>query len=282
MRRSPQECVGYSPARLAAAAAANRVNCTWVCIHAALHCISDAHASFVAQRSHLKGKEWEPGCKAYINAQFDLDGTDAVVAGLFGGDYLPLMSAKVGRRGTVWGFEPTDAADVSRALAEANCLRNVNVQQTCLSNDTAPVRMCMRNPRVKSSNDAFGDRTHMVRADEELKDDNGRNTGGAHCGAGNADTAGGLVMMRCIVLDELLPWRSQRVGMLLLDVEGAEERVLWGAAGLTRRWLPVVATEPRLDVRWPETFRSHFEPLGYRYRGHCDGLSFYTVAGEKS
>ena len=40
--------------------------------------------------------------------------------------------------------------------------------------------------------------------------------------------------MRCEVLDERLPWRSRRVGLLLLDVEGAEEKVLWGAARLTR------------------------------------------------
>jgi hypothetical protein len=115
----PESCVGYSPVRLAAASLAHQVTCTWVCINAALHCISAAHAGFVAQRGYLKGQEWESGCKAHVNAKFDLNGTDVVVAGLFGGDYLPLLAAKVGRRGTVYGFEPTDAVNVSRALADA-------------------------------------------------------------------------------------------------------------------------------------------------------------------
>ena len=143
------ECVGYSAARLAAAEAAHRVRCTWVCIHASLHCVSHAHQDFKAQGSHLKGAEWEAGCKRMINARFELEGTDAVVAGLFGGDYLPLVSAKVGRDGTVYGFEPTDAVDVSRALADANGLSNVKIEQTCLSSDHSVIRMCMRDARAE-------------------------------------------------------------------------------------------------------------------------------------
>ena len=165
------ECVGYSAARLAAAEAAHRVRCTWVCIHASLHCVSHAHQDFKAQGSHLKGAEWEAGCKRMINARFELEGTDAVVAGLFGGDYLPLVSAKVvrvrfrvrvrvrvslplvsakvGREGTVYGFEPTDAVDVSRALADANGLSNVKIEHACLSSDHSVVRMCMRDARAE-------------------------------------------------------------------------------------------------------------------------------------
>ena len=66
-------------------------------------------------------------------------------------------------------------------------------------------------------------------------------------------------------------------GLLLLDVEGAEEKVLWGAAALTRRWRPVLATEPRLEALSPRLFREHLVPLGYRFSGSCEGLSFYTA-----
>ena len=86
--------------------------------------------------------------------------------------------------------------------------------------------------------------------------------------------------MRCEVLDERLPWRSRRsrrVGLLLLDVEGAEEKVLWGAAALTRRWRPVLATEPRLEALAPRLFHEHLLPLGYRFSGSCEGLSFYMA-----
>ena len=275
---APRACVGYSPARLAAAEAAHRVNCTWVCIRSALHCVSHAHAGFKAQWSHLNGREWEASCKAEINARFDLERKDAVVAGLFSGDYLPLLSAKVGRTGTVYGFEPTDAVDVSRALADANVLTNVKIQQACLSNDSSVVRMCMRNPRLNPGEtySVFGDRTHMLRVDEEQHDRlGGARCGNAHSKVGRHQT-GGFVQMRCVVLDEVLPWQSTEVGFLLLDVEGAEEKVLWGAAGLTRRWRPVIATEPRIERDSQRLFEHHLAPLGYGYRGTCDGLNFYV------
>ena len=273
----PESCVGYSPVRLAAASLAHQVTCTWVCINAALHCISAAHAGFVAQRGYLKGQEWESGCKAHVNAKFDLNGTDVVVAGLFGGDYLPLLAAKVGRRGTVYGFEPTDAVNVSRALADANSLANVKIQQACLSNDTSEVRMCVRNPKAHANDtySTFGDRTHIVRADEDT------GGGGARCGHGNADAAGGFVHTRCKVLDESLPWQSTRVGFLLLDVEGAEEKVLLGAIGLLHRWRPILATEPRLHRISPVFFSQQLAGLGYVHRGGCDGLNFYEALTDK-
>ena len=52
--------------------------------------------------------------------------------------------------------------------------------------------------------------------------------------------------------------------------------VLWGAAGLTRRWRPVIATEPRIERDSQRLFEHHLAPLGYGYRGTCDGLNFYV------
>jgi len=63
---------------------------------------------------------------------------------------------------------------------------------------------------------------------------------------------------------------------IILDL--CADVMLWGAAGLTRRWRPVLATEPRLEALAPRLFREHLVPLGYRLSGSCEGLSFYTAS----
>eukprot|EP00964_Phaeocystis_antarctica_P135647 scaffold100012_cov42-Phaeocystis_antarctica.AAC.1 len=50
----------------------------------------------------------------------------------------------MGPDGHVYGFEPTDAANLSRAVAAANRLSNVHVARSCLSNVSAPLRFCLR------------------------------------------------------------------------------------------------------------------------------------------
>ena len=35
--------------------------------------------------------------------------------------------------------------------------------------------------------------------------------------------------------------------------------------------------EPRLEALSPRLFREHLVPLGYRFSGSCEGLSFYTA-----
>tara|TARA_B100000795_G_C22607099_1_gene363588 strand:+ start:136 stop:363 length:228 start_codon:yes stop_codon:yes gene_type:complete len=53
------------------------------------------------------------------------------------------------------------------------------------------------------------------------------------------------------------------------------EQALWGAAGLTRKWRPIIAAEKQL--LGTATWRDHLQPLGYRPAGWCPGLYFFTA-----
>lgn len=206
----------------------------------------------------LRGKVWESECKQQLQDKYHFRGQDAAVAGLFGGDWLPLVSAAAGPQGLVFGFEPTDAINVSRTVVDANRLTNVRIgPRACLSNTSAVVRMCVRD----INGWARGDRSHIVRASEEKRD---------------GSTACGVEHVQCTTLDEALPWQSRRVGFLLLDVEGHEESALFGAAKLIRKWRPVIASELEL-ARLP-VLQNLLNPLGYRLDGSCPGLRFYRAA----
>ena len=190
-----------------------------------------------------QGVEWEAGCKDLVRSHIRFDGQDAAVAGLFGGDWLPLISNSAGPRGLVFGFEPTDAVNVSNAVTDANQLSNVRVRNACLSNVSATMSFCTR---LRDGGGAFGDRAHIVPGSRQVEASSsdgvaatGISLGGRECLVDN---------IQCVSLDEVLPWRERRVGFILLDVEGHEEQALWGAAQLTRRWRPIIASELKLEA----------------------------------
>jgi len=212
-------CGSPSTSWLRAISDAQGLRCTWVCIRAALYCLSAQHKQHTAQRVLAAGQEWEYECKAHVRRHFDLAGQDAAVAGLFGGDWLPHISRGAGPDGHVYGFEPTDAANLSRAVAAANRLSNVHVARSCLSNVSAPLRFCLRRltaqGRLKGGT-SYGDRAHVVPAAPQAGGSTGLSLAGGKCE---------VEQIECRRLDDALPWRTRRVGLLLLDVEGHEEEV---------------------------------------------------------
>jgi len=212
-------CGSPSTSWLRAISDAQGLRCTWVCIRAALYCLSAQHKQHTAQRVLAAGQEWEYECKAHVRRHFDLAGQDAAVAGLFGGDWLPHISRGAGPDGHVYGFEPTDAANLSRAVAAANRLSNVHVARSCLSNVSAPLRFCLRRltaqGRLKGGT-SYGDRAHVVPAAPQAGGSTGLSLAGGECE---------VEQIECRRLDDALPWRTRRVGLLLLDVEGHEEEV---------------------------------------------------------
>ena len=274
---SLRECGSPSAEALATVASRYGLRCRWVCIRSALFCLSAKHAHHVAQRVLAQGVEWEAGCKELVRSHIRFDGQDAAVAGLFGGDWLPLISNSAGPRGLVFGFEPTDAVNVSNAVTDANQLSNVRVRNACLSNVSATMAFCTR---LRDGGGAFGDRAHIVPGSRQVEASSsdgvaatGISLGGRECLVDN---------IQCVSLDEVLPWRERRVGFILLDVEGHEEQALWGAAQLTRRWRPIIASELNLEANAQHLYRTHLQPLGYsRLRGRasrCGGLYFYGPA----
>ena len=80
----------------------------------------------------LHRREWEASCKdivrsgkyrpygASADAPLALHGSLVAVAGLFFGDWLPVLSRAVGgEAGLVYGFEPTKSVRLARATAAA-------------------------------------------------------------------------------------------------------------------------------------------------------------------
>ena len=95
---------------------------------------------------------------------------------------------------------------------------------------------------------------------------------------------GSSVEATSVSLDETLPWQKQRVGLLLLDLQGAEQAALLGGRRLIQRWRPLIAIEQPIESMprvWP-----WLSALGYkRTRPDCSvhhpiygnvGLGFYN------
>lgn len=248
------------------------LNCTWVCLEASLHCIAASQAVHRSQGSMLRGHVWEAECKALMRSKAAaVSGRgDVAIAGLFGGDWLPLAASLAGPHGRVFGFEPTAAVTVSRATADANGLNaTVQIAQACLSDRVGTLPMCVRRAggagsAASGAAASFGDRTHVVRPDERQSD---------------GSTACITEAMPCTTLDDTLPWRTRPVALVLLDVEGHEEPALRGAIQLVRRWRPLLATEQELAGRLQPSrvFREVLAPLGYRADGKCPGLHLYRA-----
>ena len=80
---------------------------------------------------------------------------------------------------------------------------------------------------------------------------------------------------RCSPLDAVLPWRTHRVGLVLLDVEGHEHAALRGASALLARWRPMLAIELRDGSAGAAAVRTMLGALGYRPTHRCSGLVFF-------
>lgn len=235
------------------------ISCLWHCLPGGLqHCLPP-RALKSSAKVVLRDLEWEGDCKRLLRSQFQsnasLSGTVAAAAGLFFGDWLAPLSAVVGPAGAVYGFEPTPYVSNARATALANRLQNVHVQRACLSNNESadPLRLCVNG----GYSAVVGDKHSCL--------------------------GGYFEYVKCHTLDAGLPWRSRRVGLLLLDVEGYENTVLEGALSLIERWQPLLL----LELNDHHGFASHLERLPvyksnaalkpYRLLAECSGLKFYGV-----
>jgi FkbM family methyltransferase len=210
-----------SPGELAAFAGIQNVKCSWICIPPIVYCIDPRHKHLPAVQDTLAGTVWEGECKRYVLDHLRLEGTAVAVAGLFFGDWLPPLSRAVGPNGSVFGFEPTHTVGLARATALANQLQNVRVHHACLSNHTSVGTMCVNDGQGRSR----GGQSTLIRG--------GRANFTRKC----AETE----TVNCVPLVEIMPWHSQRVGLLLLDVEGHQQPALDGARKLIERWRPVLA-----------------------------------------
>jgi len=253
----------------------HRTNCSWVCVNMLAHCVppSTMHSTYhpASIRAMLKGHEWEGDCKAHVRDSFRLNGTLAVVAGLFYGDWLPVLSEAVGEGGRVAGFEPTENLHRARATADANGLHNVDANFMCLSNVSMSASMCVRRASPGATD---GAKDSVLAGQSTLL---GSASAARHTGVAAADCLA-TQQVECASLDATLPWHRRNVSLLLLDVEGHEEEALSGAIRLISKWKPVLALEAMMKS-FP-TLKAQLGERGLRYvpAGRCSGLHFYTAA----
>ena len=274
------------------------VNCWWFCMRGILHCIDPFTTRTPAARTMLHRQEWEASCKdivrsgkyrpygASADAPLALHGSLVAVAGLFFGDWLPVLSTAVGgEAGLVYGFEPTKSVRLARATAAANRLPSTHITHACLSNRSSLVRMCIKRSRDPGDSSG-GSARIMPTASASSVDD----------AAVARDRCVQESEVRCATLDEALPWQAHRVGLILLDVEGHEAAALEGAAEVIKKWKPILALERKLGQIMQEIpptadsplmeklpsgggRRSIFHACALNYQGvaSCDGLNFYAA-----
>ena len=120
-----------------------------------------------------------------------------------------------------------------------------------------------------------------------MRSPGGSPLGGLSTGFGKREDhqCGQFAEASCVSLDATLPWQHRRVGLLLLDLQGAEQEALQGARRLITRWRPLIAIEQPAETlprAWP-----WLSALGYnRTTPDCSskgprdgyvGLMFYAA-----
>ncbi len=179
---------------------------------------------------------------------------DIVHAGAYFGDSLPLLSAAAPRGAKVWAFEP-------------NPLLFRCAQITCLINGLENVALYPY---------ALG--AHRGEGLLKIQDEKGRPLGGtAHMEDVPHRTASlvGAEKVPVAALDEIIP-KERTVSLMVLDVEGYEEKLLEGAARILARDAPTVVIEMREETeafmrRWGYRFVRGFERRAHR-EGFRNGL----------
>lgn len=187
-------------------------------------------------------------------------GTVVAIAGLFFGDWLPVLSRAVGDAGVVFGFEPTQHVKQAKATSNANGVRNARLTNGCLSDAPTPLTMCVR---AAGAEQRLGGMSRVV---------------DARASADQAQPAACAesISVPCFTLDAALPWREREVSFLLLDVEGHESAALSGGLAMIHKWKPLLALEQRLhnlNVAKNLTYAGY--TLCEHMPGHANELFFF-------
>ena len=199
-------------------------------------------------RSHIV---WEEECKRWVESQAsDLAASSVAIGGLFFGDWLPTLSRAVGVHGHVFGFEPsTENVRMCRATIDANRLHNVHVVNAGISNYTGALRLCLRPAATQAGSRIDG---HTPAAPVQQLG------GASHVVTDAGEGCAQLEEIPSITLDDTVPWRTSRVSLVLLDVEGHEVPALHGARALIERWKPTLMLEhDHLDYVAPHGYMRH-------------------------
>lgn len=134
--------------------------------------------------------------------------------GAFRGDTMESFLKEAGGASRLFGLEP-DAKNFKKLFAYCEALRQSGINASCL-------------------NAAGWDKNELL----DIKGGNGGRNGSVSSGAAGAGNESRKV--EAVSLDTLFLEGTEPVTFIKLDAEGAEKKVLQGAAGIIKKWKPVL------------------------------------------
>lgn len=162
---------------------------------------------------------------------------DIVHAGTYFGDFLPALSRACGLGAKVWAFEPNrESFRCASITCAINGLPNVELRNAALGAQSGTMSMLVKG----RDGLALGGASRLT--DEEVEDQE-------------------LVeVVEIVTLDQAVP-AHRTIAIVQLDVEGYEERALYGGLATIRRCLPILVLETLPSRAWLE---ANLLGLGYR------------------
>ena len=165
-------------------------------------------------RNILRGEEWEPHIRAFLEA-FLKEGDVVIDAGAAFGVHTVTAARCVGSSGVVVAFEPQPQfLSLLEANCQANSVSNVEIYPCALGRRTE--RVGLRPVSYDGPDTPMAD-VFLVKPEQATQ------------------------VVQCIALDDLVTTRN--VALLKLDVQGAEVSVLLGAERFLREQRPYLIVE---------------------------------------
>lgn len=181
-----------------------------------VYCFPSSHQHRPSALALMCGDVWEAETAEFITEH--CKGGDIIMAGVWAGESLPVLSRAALPHGVVWGFEPNPETFRCAAV-------------TALLNDLS---------NVKLTNAGLGDKSKATRL--VIRDADGVVLGGASHVINSGQDEANSVPIEIVAIDDVVP-ETATPTIIQLDVEGYEELALLGASKTIKRCKPFLILE---------------------------------------
>jgi FkbM family methyltransferase len=184
----------------------------------------------------LRGEVFEPDTIEFIREKCG-EG-DVIHAGTFFGDFLPGISASIGKDKKIWAFEPClENFRCAQITSQINNLKNVELFNYGLGEANTKSKMLIET----NSGIRLGGASRI------LKEDNGK---------------GKTIDVEIRRMDDLIP-ENRYVSIIQLDVEGYEKEAIAGGLDLINRCKPMLILEDNKKMIYSDWFKLNINSIGY-------------------